>query len=438
MRRSIKRTIGVAAFGCAALGVAGAQTQAPDATQQAPDSTQQAQPQSPAPYTAPSLHNPRPDPGPQQPGQYSAPPSQQPAPQQAPGQSNVPQQQHPAVTRPGAPDAPLPRPDTSTVDLRDVKPLVPQTTSAVGEGGQISSAETTRAMPRSESFGPLQTRPFRLIAPYRAAHLPEVPGGNSGRIGSLIRDGKLYLSLQDAIALAVGNNLDVEVSRYDLLLADTDLLRAQGGGSLRGIDQTVAQTAPGVGSVTSPLLNTASTSASSPVNVQVTDLSQITQTGSTTQQNLSQNGSQTYAAGPSVPLFDPQVTAEAGYLRRFDQVSLVNDTTTTPAAGSGTTTATPPVSFISTGVDYQQGFSFGGQIEAFVSNAPQVLYSNTSQYDPFHAPSTSATFTQPLLRGRGREVNTRFIRIAALDRQVSRLVFEQQLLETVYGISRLY
>ena len=67
-----------------------------------------------------------------------------------------------------------------------------------------------------------------------------------------------------------------------------------------------------------------------------------------------------------------------------------------------------------------------------------MLYSDTSQYDPFHAPSTSFTFTQPLLRGRGREVNVRYIRIAKLDRQVSRLVFEQQLLETVYGISRLY
>jgi outer membrane protein len=67
-----------------------------------------------------------------------------------------------------------------------------------------------------------------------------------------------------------------------------------------------------------------------------------------------------------------------------------------------------------------------------------VLYGNGSQYDPFHAPSTSITLTQPLLRGAGRGVNLRFIRIAQLDRHASRLVFEQQLLATVYGISRLY
>ena len=89
-------------------------------------------------------------------------------------------------------------------------------------------------------------------------------------------------------------------------------------------------------------------------------------------------------------------------------------------------------------MDYQQGFSPGTQVEAFVDNAPSVLYGATSQYDPFKSPSTSLTVSQPLLRGRGRAVNLRFVRIARLDQRVSRLVFEQQLLETIYGVSRLY
>ncbi len=323
-----------------------------------------------------------------------------------------------------------------------MRPLATQTTSPIGTDSQTTAAADSAKTPAHEGFGTLQTSPLRLIAPYRAANVPALTGGNTARIGALVRDGKLYLSLREAIELAVENNLDVEVSRYDLLLADTDLLRAAGGGNLRGVDTTIAQTAPGVGSVTSPLLNTATTSTASAVSVNVTDLSQVTQTGSTTQQSLSQNNSAMYAAGPAIPLFDPQVTAEAGYLRRSDQSSLISDTTTgtgtTGTTGTGTTVASPPVDFINTGVDYQQGFSFGGQLEAFVSNAPQVLYADTSQYDPFHAPSTSATFTQPLLRGRGRAVNLRFVRIAKLDQKVSRLLFEQQLLETVYGISRLY
>jgi outer membrane protein TolC len=93
---------------------------------------------------------------------------------------------------------------------------------------------------------------------------------------------------------------------------------------------------------------------------------------------------------------------------------------------------------LSTAVDYQQGFSTGAQLEAYVDNSAQVLYANHSQYDPFSAPTVSVTLTQPLLRGRGRDINLRYVRIARLDQKVSRLVFEQQLLETVYGISRLY
>src|SRR5271167_796512 len=56
----------------------------------------------------------------------------------------------------------------------------------------------------------------------------------------------------------------------------------------------------------------------------------------------------------------------------------------------------------------------------------------------FHSPSASFTLTQPLLRGRGPAVNLRFVHIARLNQQISRLVFEQQLLETIYGVSRLY
>ncbi len=253
-----------------------------------------------------------------------------------------------------------------------------------------------------------------------------------------MRDGKLYLSLHDAIALAIENNLDVEVSRYSLALADTDLLRARGGGNLRGLDYTLQQPAPGVGGATSPLLITTTTGSNSPTNVAVTDLSQITQTGTGQQTSLSTSNGDIYSPGPAIPLFDPTVIGEAGFLHRSDQTSLINTTTTGATGNTGTSTDPGPLNYVSTGVDYQQGFSAGTQIEAFVNNAPAVLYGSTSQYDPFKAPSTSLTVSQPLLRGRGRAVNLRFVKIARIDQKVSRLVFEQQLLETIYGVSRLY
>ncbi len=89
-------------------------------------------------------------------------------------------------------------------------------------------------------------------------------------------------------------------------------------------------------------------------------------------------------------------------------------------------------------VDYLQGFSTGAQVEAYVDNSAQVLFADAWQYNPFHAPTLSATLTQPLLRGRGRGFNLRFIRIARIDQKISRLLFEQQLLETIYRVSRLY
>jgi outer membrane protein len=101
-------------------------------------------------------------------------------------------------------------------------------------------------------------------------------------------------------------------------------------------------------------------------------------------------------------------------------------------------TPSGPAEFVNAGLDYQQGFSTGAQLDAYVDNSAQVLYANASQYDPFHAPGVPVTITQPLLRGFGPDVNLRFIRIARLDQKSSRLLFEQQLLETIYGVSRLY
>jgi outer membrane protein len=346
----------------------------------------------------------------------------------APGQQPIPAEQE----RNAPPDAPLPQPDKTTVDRRDLEPLSIQAPAPAQPSASVRHAANDTTLPRAESASALNTRVLSFFAPYRAPRVPKLSLKSPFAIDSFVRDGKLYLSLHDAIVLAVENNLDVEISRYNLLLADTDLTRAQGGGDLRGLDYTVQQTPPGVGAAASPLLITATTGNSSATNAVVTDLSQVTQTGSSTQQNLSQNGTATYSAGPAIPLYDPTLSAAAGYLRRSDQVSLLG------TGGAGAMTPSGPLDFVNAGVDYQQGFSTGAQLEAYVDNSAQVLFADASQYNPFHAPTLSATLTQPLLRGRGRGVNLRFIRIARIDQKISRMLFEQQLLETIYGVSRLY
>src|SRR5271163_2177249 len=82
---------------------------------------------------------------------------------------------------------------------------------------------------------------------------PKLNFQNSPRFHSLIRAGNLYLSLSDALALAIENNLDIELSRYNMPEADSDLRRAKGGGIVRGLSFDIVQGPTGVGGPSSPV-----------------------------------------------------------------------------------------------------------------------------------------------------------------------------------------
>jgi outer membrane protein len=331
---------------------------------------------------------------------------------------------------------PLPKPPAentpSQPELPDVPPISNYTPGVPSTDTGTPPVVPLRSMPTG-----LDARHF--FGPYRRPQVSALNTGSGVRLQSLIRDGKLYLSARDAIALAIENNLDVEIERYNLILADTDRRRAAGGGNLRGIDFTIEEPPNGVGGPGSPLLNTTATSPN-PTSPTVTDLTSLNAT-TQIQTNLSASSTATtqYAPGPTVPLFDPNLFFEGGYLRRSDTISLEPTTGTT---GTGTSTVGSnelgPVDFIAANLSYQQGFRTGLQLEAIANNSSAVLYGQTSQRDPFSAPSTSTTLTQPLLRGFGSSVNLRYIRISNENRKISRLLFEQQVLETVYGASRIY
>lgn len=353
--------------------------------------------------------------------------------QEAPGQKTPPAAENPVVPQ----NVPQTQPNRTTIDTRHIRSMAAQPATPDAPSPTVRSAESTSTRPDAESPHFPSMRVLSFIGSYHRSTLAPLPAGTTGRVKTSLREGRLYLSLHDAIALSIENNLDVEVSRYNLSIADSDLLRARGGGYLRGVDLNIEQSPVGVGETSVPLLITSTTqNGGSPLNVNVEDLSQVTQAGNTTQQNLSANGTYAYSPGPPLPLFDPTLIGQVGYLRRSDQTSLISDTGST--SGSDTSTTAGPLSFVSAALDYQEGFGPGTQIDVNVSNAAQVLYSGNSQYDPFHAPSTSVTITQPLLRGLGRGINLRFIHVARLDQKITQLVFLQQVLEVVYGTSRLY
>src|SRR5450755_3899175 len=111
----------------------------------------------------------------------------------------------------------------------------------------------------------------RPLLPYQTPHIAPVSLENTPRLNQLLRAGNLYLSLQDAIALVLENNLDIESQRYQPAISGSDLLRAKGGAaSLRGISFAVNQPPTGIGGPASPLLNLAASGVTPSTSIPTT------------------------------------------------------------------------------------------------------------------------------------------------------------------------
>jgi outer membrane protein TolC len=286
----------------------------------------------------------------------------------------------------------------------------------------LQTAEENRTRPTAQSAKGLGQPAF--FGTYSAHFVPPLSLRNTDRLSNLIRQGKLYLSLHDAILLAVENNLDVEQQRYQLALADTDVIRAQGGGVTRGLPLTVQQSPVGIGGPGSPLLNSAaSTGSVSPTASTVANVFDVNQlTEATT--NLSLQGPTPFSPGPPIPGYDPTLVGQLAWMHLQSIV-------------------VPPVKSVNTNNTFAnltlaQGISTGAQFLVGSTNASDLLNFFASSPDPFRSPNVVATVVQPLLRGFGMDVNRRYIRIAQNNLKVSRLVFRQQLSDLIFGVSRLY
>ena len=101
--------------------------------------------------------------------------------------------------------------------------------------------------PHKEDYSkPVSHIPW-IIKPYMGRPVPEPVMVNTPRIDQVMQDGKIMLSLNDAISLALENNLDLAIARYNLDIADTDVLRAKAGSSTRGVASGLVQGTPGGG-----------------------------------------------------------------------------------------------------------------------------------------------------------------------------------------------
>lgn len=251
---------------------------------------------------------------------------------------------------------------------------------------------------------------------------------NSQRVHDLIRAGNLYLSQADALALAIENNLDVELDRYSFRIADTDVQRAKGGGLLRGVPFQTVETPTGVGGPLSPVVTNPASGTS--VTTGTTVSSNALELGALGEPitNLSIQGTIPQSTGTPVPIFDPSLVGQLNWAHQN----------------------TPELDILSYGVPnlvtngfnanagLVQAFSSGAQVNVAFNNTHQSLNALDLNYNPYTGSNLGVTVTQPLVRGFGPTLNTRFIRIAQNDRKINTLLFHQQLIATVYGVIRLY
>src|ERR1700680_3098894 len=266
-----------------------------------------------------------------------------------------------------------------------------------------------------------------LIRPYEAKPVPPVNLRNSQRIFDLVRAGQLFLSLADAIALALENNLDIEVERYLPRIAQTDIQRSKGGGLLRGLSLLVDEPPPGIGGPNGPLLTTltASPTPAPAVNSNFSDVALITQK----QNDLSVTGALPLSPGPAIPQYDPAISGlmNWAHLSTAEYNPLLTGGSNWLASNN-----------FNGNLGWTQGFSLGTQVSMTFDNTRLTSNAARYTYDPILSSSLGFTVTQPLLRGFGIELNRRYIHIAKNNEKIADLVFRQQVIDTVAGITRLY
>ena len=255
-----------------------------------------------------------------------------------------------------------------------------------------------------------------VLAPYRAHHVAEPNLTNSARVNSLVQNGNIMLSLDDAITLALENNLDLVIARYNLPIADTDILRTKSGANDRGVNTGIVQGTPGAG-VAGIGGGTAGGGAGGTVAAAG---GAGTGTGGLV--------SSTLGVGPPVDSFDPTLTSTLGYQH-----------TNTPQ--SNTVISGVPSLQQGTGEEnfgYQQGFSTGTLLNVSFNNSR--VTSNSTR--TFLVPQLNSNFLiqarQHLLEGLSLASNRRFITIAKNNREIADEAFRQQVIFTVTQIETLY
>ncbi|HWR17851.1 MAG TPA: TolC family protein [Terriglobales bacterium] len=267
----------------------------------------------------------------------------------------------------------------------------------------------------AEDYSKPKSHIFNFIAPFTAREVPPPNFSNSPRIDQAVRDGKIYISLSDAIALALENNLDIAIARFNLSIADTDILRSKAGASLRGVNTGVVSGTPGggVGNIGSGATGGGAGGTSTGAGGAGAGSSGIV--------------SSTLGGGPSLPSFDPSLSGTLSVGQSGSQST--NPFTGVPIVRQHTGTGN---------FSYNQGFATGTSLSVGFNNTRTSTNSSFNYLTPQLASNFRATVSQRLLQGLGWNLNTRNIRIAKNNREISDIAFRQQIISTVVQIQNIY
>ena len=307
------------------------------------------------------------------------------------------QQQAPAQTTP----TPATPPDAPSAEQQEQTPTIAQ-----------QNQQMQRSAPSVVPFHieiPHSRDPIRSYMP---STVPELNLTNSPRLDQLIRDGKIYLSLKDAIALALENNLDLAYFRYNLIIADMDLARTRAGGQVRGVNTSVVQGTQGGFSGTSSSSGGGAPSSSGGA-------------GAAGAGGLVQS---TLGSGTIVNSFDPIVTMKS-YVDHTTQQEPNTFQIGVPLLKQNTIDFT---------TQYSQSFALGTNIQVgyigqrFTINSPYYTV-NPNLYSNFQFIAS-----QPLLAGFGFGTNERYIRIAKKNKTLTDLSFKAQAIATITQVENIY
>lgn len=245
--------------------------------------------------------------------------------------------------------------------------------------------------------------PFKTYTP---VNVPPANLTNSVRLDQCIHDGKMYLSIDDAIDLALENNLDIAVSRYNLPIANMDVLRTAAGGFTLGVPGTVQNTLGGA-SASSAVSSVSSSSAAGG------------------QGGLVQS---TSGLGILVPSMDPWLYATVG--TEHNTSPQVNNVTSGVSSLKTNT--------ITADVRYQQSFATGSYVEFDVNQSRQTQNSPLQLLNPSLSANYRFLVQQELLQGFGFGPNLRWLRLAKNNRKLTEIAFRQQIDLTITQIENLY